>query len=501
MPRRAGQWFVVLRAAIVVVAIVDVALTDFPSAYRPWAWAVVAFFAASTATSAALARVELDRPARQRARVLAICLDGIAAIGFVAVFSYQSGEPYRALYLIPIAEAALRFGTLGGLAGSVVMIGATIVVDAVGPGSKWPSVASRVVVGVMAGVVIGRLRDGLVAQRRTAEARAAEAERLRDELGRRGDILEAANRCARALGSSLEIEAAFGAFIRELRGLVPFDRTAIVLIENDTATTIATAGRGASEVFPPGSTGPVRGSVLDRVLGGDVIVRRNLEESEFPEDREFAALGLRSEIVAPLLAGARPIGMIALSRTEVDAIRGRRHRARHAARPARRDGRPEHPRVRRRAPDGRGAAPAVRAPRGLRLPRLARAPQPDGRRHRRRAHAAGALARARARTARGVPRAHRRRDEPARDPHRRRAAHVSDRSRDVQLQLHRRRPEPARRGRGRNRVARPGRGARDGERLVVAAAHPRRPRAVAAGAREPHRERDQVLAGRARRSR
>ena len=165
----------------------------------------------------------------------------------------------------------------------------------------------------MSGIVIGRLRDGFA-------DRTVEAERLRDELGRRSDILEAANRCARALGSSLEIETAFGAFIRELRGLVPFDRTAIVLIDGDQATTIATAGRGATEVFPPGSMGPVGGSVLDRVRGGDVVVRRNLSASEFAEDEQFAALGLRSEIVAPLLAGARPIGMIALSRTEVDAF-------------------------------------------------------------------------------------------------------------------------------------------------------------------------------------
>src|SRR5205807_9894168 len=53
-------------------------------------------------------------------------------------------------------------------------------------------------------------------------------------------LLEAANRCARALGSSLEMEQAFGAFIREVRGLVPFERTAIVLVENDSARTIAT---------------------------------------------------------------------------------------------------------------------------------------------------------------------------------------------------------------------------------------------------------------------
>src|SRR5581483_8521079 len=158
-----------------------------------------------------------------------------------------------------------------------------------------------------AGVVGGRLRDGIA-------ERAAEAERLRDELRQRGDILEAANRCARALASSLEIETAFGAFIDELRVVVPFDRTAMVLIEDDTAKTIAAA------VFPVGSTGPVHGSVLDRIRGGDVIVRGNLAEAEYPEDAQFAALGLRSEIVAPLLVGSRPIGMIALSRTEVDAF-------------------------------------------------------------------------------------------------------------------------------------------------------------------------------------
>jgi signal transduction histidine kinase len=313
MPKRPGHWLLGLRAVLVVVAIVDVSVTHFPSSYEPSAWTVTGFFALSTLLSATLARTELDRVARQRARILAIGLDTIAAIGFVAVFSYQPGEPYRALYLVPIAEAALRFGLVGGVLTGAVTVTATVVVDVLGPGIAWRTIASRILVGMLAGIVIGRLRDGIA-------TRAAEAERLRDELGRRGEILEAANRCARALGSSLEIETAFGAFIRELRSLVPFDRTAIVLIEDDTAKTIATAGRGATEIFPPGSSGPVQGSVLGRVRGGDVIVRGNLEEGEYPEDELFAELGLRSEIIAPLLVGSRPIGMIALSRTEVDAF-------------------------------------------------------------------------------------------------------------------------------------------------------------------------------------
>jgi signal transduction histidine kinase len=172
----------------------------------------------------------------------------------------------------------------------------------------------------LTGLIVGWLVRRLDFEVRRSGERAAEAERLRDALGRRVDVLEAANRCARALGSSLELEHAFGAFIREVRGLVPFERTAIVLVEGDSARTIATAGRGATEVFPPGSVGPLRGSVLERVLGGEVVVRRELADDEFPEDRRLVELGLHSELIAPLVLGARPIGMVSLSREEADAF-------------------------------------------------------------------------------------------------------------------------------------------------------------------------------------
>jgi signal transduction histidine kinase len=319
-PRRQGQWLVLLRAALVVVAAVTVSLTDFPPSYPAWAWIVVAFFAVVTAISAALTRIELDRAARARARALLIVCDGLVGIGVVAVFSYQAGEPYRVLFLIPVAEAALRFGLLGGVVAGAVMTGATIVIDALGPGLQWRGAFVRILVGMLAGIVIGRLRAGLSAERQVAIARAAEAERLRDELGRRSDVLETANRVARALASSLELDAAFGAFIRELRGLVPFERTAIVLVDGDTATTMATAGRGANEVFPPGNAGPLAGSVLEQVLDGRIIVRRDLEEREFPEDELLLGLGLRSELLAPLQLGVRTIGMLGISRATPDAF-------------------------------------------------------------------------------------------------------------------------------------------------------------------------------------
>jgi signal transduction histidine kinase len=257
---------------------------------------------------------------RARARVLLLALDAVAAIGFISVFSFETGEPWRALYLIPIAAAALRFGLVGGLIGGVVMTGATIVIDALGPGIQWRTAFARVLVGVLAGLVIGRLRDTLTAERSRVEQRAAEAERLRDELGHRVDVLETANRCARALGSSLDLDEAFGAFIRELRGLVPFERTAIVLVEGDAATTMATAGRGAGDVFPPGNSDPIEGSLLERVLDGKILVRRDLTDRDSPADEQLLALGLRSELVTPLLLGARTIGMLSLSRDRPDAF-------------------------------------------------------------------------------------------------------------------------------------------------------------------------------------
>src|SRR5579884_4272439 len=320
MPRRPGQWLVLLRAALVVCGVVAVGLTAMPASYRPWGWGVVGFFAAETLLSGYLSVIELGKAARARARTLLVACDALVGIGFVTVFSFQSGQPYRPLYLIPIAEAALRFGLTGGVLAGAVMTGATMVIDDLGPGLQWRSAFVRVLVGMLSGIVVGRLRDTIDLERSRAEARAAEAERLRDELGHRVDVLETANRCARALGSSLELDEAFGAFIRELRGLVPFERTAIVLVDGDTATTMATAGRGAGEIFPPGNSDPIQGSLLERVLDGKIVVRRDLTEREYPADEHLLALGLHSELVTPLLLGARPIGMLSLSRDRPDAF-------------------------------------------------------------------------------------------------------------------------------------------------------------------------------------
>jgi signal transduction histidine kinase len=148
-----------------------------------------------------------------------------------------------------------------------------------------------------------------------------EAEAMRDELGRRADLLEAANRCARALGSSLDLDQVVGAFTRELRGLVPFDRMAIVLAEDGNARVLATAGEKADEVMPPGTLITLDDNVLaDVVARGQTIVRADLDQPEYAEEPRLRALGLRSRVVAPLSLGARTIGLISVGRRERDAF-------------------------------------------------------------------------------------------------------------------------------------------------------------------------------------
>jgi signal transduction histidine kinase len=171
------------------------------------------------------------------------------------------------------------------------------------------------------GGITAWLVNRLAHETELAERRALEAEGLRDELGRRVDLVDAANRCARALGSSLDIQESFAAFIRELRGLMPFDRTAIVLADDGVARVIAAAGAGAETVLPAGTRRPVAGSLLEEVLwSAQTVYRRDMADEQHPEEHEFIELGLRSRVAAPLIVGAKPVGMVSLVRSEPDSF-------------------------------------------------------------------------------------------------------------------------------------------------------------------------------------
>jgi K+-sensing histidine kinase KdpD len=324
---RLSRWFTLLRLAAIPLALIYILLhgDEFPPGYERGAWAAWIVLTIEALFLFLRSRRPFDRDARLRFDVSALAFDLTVVFAFILLFSFEAGQPLRALPFLVVVEAGLRFGWKGGIAVAAIsapLFGLSELIRDREFGYEFQAEAVLLRPGLMLviGAVVGQLTADLRSEERRAQARAIQAERLRDELGHRVDLLEAANRCARALGSSLVLEQAFRAFIRELRGLVPFDRTAIVLAEDGSARVMATAGKGAEQVFAPGTSRAMSGSVLEEVLEGNTVYREDLEERRYPEDEALLELGLRSELVAPLLLGARAIGMLALGRTKPGAF-------------------------------------------------------------------------------------------------------------------------------------------------------------------------------------
>ncbi|HEY5659503.1 MAG TPA: GAF domain-containing protein [Gaiellaceae bacterium] len=396
--REMEVWIARVRLVAVLFGIVEVAFLteDFPPRYEGYAWITTGVFA----LGAIVLFVASKRSDPRMVGIIALAFDTCVIAAYATMYSFEYGSPTRWALIFVVVEAALRYGLLGAVLLPVVLFPYLVFVEwwrahnfGEHPGFLWDRVTFPFGVFLITGAIVGWLVNRLAREAALAEVRAREAEALRDELGRRVDVLEAANRCARALASSLDLDQAFGAFSRELRGLLPFERVSLVLVESGRAEVMAVAGRGTNRVFPPGSARPVGGSVLEDVLDGKLVYRASMDPPAFPEEEELLQLGLRSRVLAPLQVGPKTIGMLGLVRAEE-----------HAFVPAE---------LEPVSLLGRLVATAVQnirsyeGERRLRVARLTRAQKPDGGCHRRRAHVARAVARAYTGAARGVPRADR----------------------------------------------------------------------------------------------
>jgi signal transduction histidine kinase len=326
--RETERWLAWVRLAAVPFAAFQVAIgSNYPHGYERWAWVLTGGFAAGTLCLFWLSRKEWSFRRQIALGVGALAFDFGIVSGYILVYTFEQGTPIRQIMFLPLIEAGLRYAIPGALALALasvpVMVGFELLREhRVAPHHyRADYVSLQIGVEILMALIVGWLVSRLRGQTSVAEARAGEAERLRDQLGRRADVLEAANRCARALSSSLELEQAFEAFIREVRGFVPFDRIAIVLSEEGSAQVMAVAGIGAERVLPPGSARPIKGTLLEEILGkGQPVYRKDMLEPEYPEEERFRELGLRSRFVTPLYLGARTIGMLSLVRREPDAF-------------------------------------------------------------------------------------------------------------------------------------------------------------------------------------
>ena len=326
--RETERWLAWVRVAGVPFAVFQVAIgTDYPHNREQWAWVTTAVFAAASLVLLWLARREWSRRGQVVLGACAMAFDFAIVSIYVLLYSFDQGSPVRQLIFLPLAEAALRWGILGAVGLAIASAPVMAVFELLRERRLAPHnyhvnyVTLQIGIEVLMALIIGWLVSRMRSESDVAESRAADAERLRDELGRRADVLEAASRCARALSSSLELDQAFDAFIREVRGLVPFDRIAIVLRDNGNAQVMAVAGAGSDEIFPPGTTRPIAGSLLEEVLRRhEPVYRRDIAGAEYPEEQEFLDLHLRCRLATPLLIGTQAIGMLSLVRREPDSF-------------------------------------------------------------------------------------------------------------------------------------------------------------------------------------
>jgi signal transduction histidine kinase len=286
------------------------------------AWLVTGVFAAGAAILALLARRQWSVRGFQILGIAALAFD--TAILYVFVFSHAltTGTASTRLVVLAVAEAAVRYGIVGGLGLTLVNVPLLVLAEVQrANGSDVPFQARNVALAVSVQLLIGLIVGGLVHQlhreTRRAESRAREAEELRDAIGRHADQLEVVNRCARALASSLELSEAFRAFVRELKTALSFDRIALIGVEGGQATVIAEAGvaSGPNDVR---WSRPVEQTGLGAILReGRTLVRDDLaEEPRFPEEEELVEVGMRARVLTPLAVAGRPLGALSLSRAE-----------------------------------------------------------------------------------------------------------------------------------------------------------------------------------------
>ena len=148
---------------------------------------------------------------------------------------------------------------------------------------------------------------------------ALENVRLRREANERAERQASFNRMIRAITSSLDLEGVFRLLSSEVHLLIPHDRASVALVDpgGQTTTVYATAGQGA--ILGAGTVVPIVGSMVGQVIKtGQARFRTDLEqEQDFLESPALVAMGIRSNIMAPLREGDVCFGSLNLGSFQV----------------------------------------------------------------------------------------------------------------------------------------------------------------------------------------
>jgi len=132
--------------------------------------------------------------------------------------------------------------------------------------------------------------------------------------------LEALQQITSDICATTEIDVVFEAIARSLKGVMQFCRASVVLLEEGSPGRVRAATfDGAGEVVDPGEV-PISRSVLEVVRTGKVNITPDLRLDPDDDNRALLELGVRSAIVAPLVARGRVIGTLNVGSPRPDAF-------------------------------------------------------------------------------------------------------------------------------------------------------------------------------------
>ena len=203
--RELEVWIGWIRLTAVVWAVVEVGLVahDYPQGYEAWAWTTTAVLAVGAVVLFVLARRERTQRGWQVLGLAAVVFDAAVIYAYLAIYSFEQGIPTRALIYLVVIEAAVRFGIRGGLVLPVASAPLLVLLEW-SRADRFPPTEFDVRhvtvpfgIQLITGLIVGGLVVQLRREARIAGERAAEAEQLRDAIGRHADR-SASSRARRA---------------------------------------------------------------------------------------------------------------------------------------------------------------------------------------------------------------------------------------------------------------------------------------------------------------
>jgi hypothetical protein len=162
--RTTASWIAWIRLAAVPFVLVEVAIErgNYPPGYERWAWVVAALFAVGAASLFWAHRRGLATG------FVPYAFDAAVVSAFVVIYSFEPGSPVRQLLFLPVIEAALRWGRLGGIlsplaSGPALAVFESKVSDRLDvsydPGHVIFPLALQVLVGLIVGALHERARQ------------------------------------------------------------------------------------------------------------------------------------------------------------------------------------------------------------------------------------------------------------------------------------------------------------------------------------------------------